>query len=326
LDGAQSGVILPFVREADHRLSRSLRAMLFKRYPVLIRGAGEHASAIAWQLHAAGFPAALTELPEPLAIRRQVSFSMATRQGEWTVEGVTARLCHEPLRLDSQGAPGDAPAPAIDAKVVRKVKKAWREGELALVIDGGLALTEHIDFFAIVDARMQKTASEAVKGQTPFTLAIGPGITAGEHVDVVIETERGHNLGRILRKGRASHDTKVPGEIAGETVNRVYHAPCTGRFWAHVGIGDLVGKGDLLGVFEGNECDTPCTLTTRIAGRVRGLLADGASVPAGTKVADIDPRGEIIDPATISEKSRCIAGGVLTALLAAVSEQKNGRS
>jgi len=294
--------------------------MLFKRYPVLIRGAGEHASAIAWHLTEAGFPLVLTELSMPLAIRRQVSFSMATRQGEWTVEGVTARLCHESLRIDPRGGTGDQPAPAVNARVAKRVRKAWQDGEVALVIDPGLALLEHIDFFAIIDARMQKTAVEPIMGKAPFTLGIGPGIMAGEQVDVVIETERGHNLGRIIRQGQAATDTGIPGEIAGETADRVYHAPCTGRFWAHAAIGDLVGKGDLIGVFEGEECTQPCTLTARVAGRVRGLLADGETVQAGAKVADIDPRGEIIDPATISEKSRCIAGGALTALLEAVAE------
>lgn len=290
--------------------------MLFRRSPVLIRGAGEHASAIAWHLFRAGFPVVMTELPEPLAIRREVAFSRALRSGCWTVEGVSARLCGKPLRLDSQGAPGDRPAAAVGPRTVRAIRAAWRAGEIALVIDGGLDLLEHLPVFAIVDARMQKTATQAIRGRAPITVAIGPGITAGEHVDVVIETERGHDLGRIIRAGEAAHDTSVPGEIAGESVNRVYFAPADGRFWAHVEIGQLVQRGDLLGLVEGEE--EPRTVVTRIAGRVRGLLADGAQISAGTKLADVDPRGERIDPATLSDKGRTLAAGVLTAMLEAL--------
>jgi xanthine dehydrogenase accessory factor len=274
--------------------------MLFAKYPVLVRGAGEHASAIAWHLHQAGFPVVLTELPEPL--------------------GVTARLCGEPLRLDDHGRHGDAPPPVVDAAVAARVRAIWGQGEIAIVIDAGLALLAHMPIFAIVDARMQKTATETIRGKAPFTVAIGPGIRAGEHADAVVETLRGHDCGRVLTTGEAIHDTGVPGEIAGETVDRVYHAPCEGRFWSHVRIGDLVRAGDLIGVFEG-ECDQPCTVVARIAGRVRGLLADGERVAMGTKVADIDPRGEAIDPATLSDKGRVIAAGVLTALLAALGRQ-----
>ena len=222
--------------------------MLFDSTPVLIRGAGEHASAIAWHLRRAGFRIAMTELPEPLAVRRAVAFSRATRKGTWTVEGVTARLCEECLHLDSHGEPGDAPTPPVDAAMAERVKQAWGDGEIAVVIDAGLALLEHIDFFAIIDARMQKTAVTPIRGKVPFTLAIGPGVVAGEQVDVVVETERGHDLGRIITEGQAAHDTSVPGEIAGESINRVYFAPTEGRFWAHVEMGRIVRKGDLLGV------------------------------------------------------------------------------
>lgn len=293
--------------------------MQFRRTPVLIRGAGEHASAIAWHLQRAGFPVVMTELPEPLAIRREVAFSRALRSGTWTVEGVTARLCCKPLRLDHQGAPGDLPPPAVTARSLRAVRAAWRAGEIALVIDHGLAMLDLLPVFAIVDARMQKTATESIRGRASFTVAIGPGITAGEHVDVVIETERGHDLGRIIRAGQAAHNTAVPGEIAGETINRVTFAPAAGRFWAHVEIGQLVQRGDLLGVVEAE--DEPHTVVTPIAGRVRGLLADGATIAAGTKLADVDPRGERIDPATLSDKGRTIAAGVLTALLEALDAQ-----
>ncbi len=290
--------------------------MLFDASPVLIRGAGEHASAIAWHLGRAGFPIVMTELPEPLAVRREVAFSRATRKGSWCVEGITARLCGERLHLDKHGEPGDAPTAAVDASTAEAVKTAWKAGEIALVIDGGLDLLEHMEIFAIIDARMQKTAVTPIKGRVPFTLAIGPGVVAGEQVDVVVETERGHDLGRIITEGEAAHDTSVPGEIAGETINRVYFSPTDGRFWAHVEMGQLVRKGDLLGIVEGEG--EPRTVVSRIAGRVRGLIADGETIRAGTKLADVDPRGERIDPSTLSDKGRCITAGVMAALLEAI--------
>lgn len=293
--------------------------MLFDSTPVLIRGAGEHASAIAWHMNRAGFRIAMTELPEPLAVRRAVAFSRATRKGSWSVEGVTARLCEERLHLDTHGKPGDRPVPPVDAAMAERIEQAWEEGLIALVIDEGLDLLEYIDFFAIIDARMQKTAVTPIRGKVPFTLAIGPGVVAGEQVDVVVETERGHDLGRIITEGTAAHDTSVPGEIAGESINRVYFAPAEGRFWAHVEMGQIVRKGDLLGIVEGD--DEPRTVVSRIAGRVRGLIADGETVKAGTKLADVDPRGELIDPTTLSDKGRTLAAGVMTALLEAMNRK-----
>ena len=294
--------------------------MLFERTPVLIRGAGEQASAIAWHLHRMGFPLVLTELPEPLAIRRLVSFAQAVRVSEWTVEGTTARLCGEPPHLDSHGDPGDKYVKCVGKGCGDRVKHIWEAGEIALCIDDGLAMLEHVDFFAIVDARMLKSSDGVIKGKAPFTIGVGPGIRAGEHADVVIESLRGHELGRIITEGEAAENTGVPGEVGGATSERVYHAPSDGRFFAHVQMGDILRKGDLIGFFEGDR-EEPYTITSKIPGRVRGLIWDGEHLAKGTKLADVDPRGESIDPATLSEKNRCIAAGVATALLAALSER-----
>ncbi len=293
--------------------------MKLDKYPILVRGAGEHASGVAWHLHRAGFPLAMTERHEPLAVRRQVAFARAARRGEQEVEGVKASLCGERLHPDKHGEPADAPTPKVDEAIAESVRETWKAGKIAVVIDDGIVLTDYIDFAAIVDARMLKGADGSILGKAPFTIALGPGYTAGEHVDAVVETLRGHDLGRVFYEGSAAPDTGVPGEVGGETHTRVYHSPCEGRFWAHVKIGDMVKKGDLIGVFEG-DCKEPCTIVAEIPGIVRGLLADGEIVPMGTKVADVDPRGEDIDPATLSEKTRALAGGVLTALLAAFSE------
>ena len=294
--------------------------MLFERTPVLIRGAGEQASAVAWHLHRMGFPLVLTELPEPLAIRRLVSFAQAVRVREWTVEGTTARLCGEPPHLDHRGKAGDEYVQCVGKGCGARVRHIWQDGEIAVCIDEGLTLLEHIDFFAIVDARMLKTNDGAIRGKVPFTVGIGPGFVAGEHVDIVVESLRGHELGRIISEGEAAANTGVPGEVGGETSARVYHAPSDGRFFAHVQMGDILRKGDLIGFFEGDRKE-PYTITSQIPGRVRGLIWDGEQIAKGTKLADVDPRGEAIDPTTLSEKNRCIAAGVSTALLAALSER-----
>jgi xanthine dehydrogenase accessory factor len=293
--------------------------MLFERTPVLIRGAGEQASAVAWHLHRMGFPLVMTELPEPLAIRRLVSFAQAVRAGEWSVEGITARLCGEPPHLDHHGDPGDAPVDCNGKDCSQRLKQIWKQGEIALCIDAGLGTLEQMDFFAIVDGRMLKHCDGIIKGKVPYTVGIGPGFVAGEHVDVIVESLRGHELGRIITEGEAAPNTGEPGEIAGETVNRVHHAPSDGRFFAHVQMGDMLRKGDLIGFFEGDR-EEPYTITSKIPGRVRGLIWDGENLAKGTKLADVDPRGEKIDPTTLSEKNRCIAAGVMTALLAALGE------
>jgi len=292
--------------------------MKLDRYPILMRGAGEHASGVAWHLRRAGFPVAMTEKHEPLAVRRRVAFARAARHGECAVEGISARLCGERLHPDEHGAPSDGPTRSVDAGIADEVRALWKKGQIAVVIDEGLSLAEHLDFFAIVDARMLKKAGESIRGKAPFTLALGPGCHAGVEVDAVVETLRGHDLGRVYYEGSAAADTGLPGEVGGETRTRVYHSPCRGRFWSHVKIGDTVSKGDLLGVIEAEKAE-PATIVAAIGGRVRGLLADGELVPAGTKLADVDPRGERIDPGTLSEKTRALAGGVLTALMAALS-------
>ncbi|MCP4547376.1 MAG: EF2563 family selenium-dependent molybdenum hydroxylase system protein [bacterium] len=273
---------------------------MFSDTPILIRGAGEQASAIAWHLNRAGFPLLMTELPSPEAVRRLVAFSEAVNTGAMTVEGVTARLV-------------DASA----ADVPNRIEELWRAGEIAVIVSEDPVLPLNLTSMpptVIIDARMLKRSTGILVGQAPFTLAIGPGIRAGEQVDVVIETQRGHELGRIIRSGEAATDTGIPGNVAGRSVERVHRAPGDGIFTANLTIGELVEAGDLLG--QVRPSDGPALeVRARIAGRVRGLLSDGFTVRNKMKLADIDPRGAAVDPATISDKGRTIAAGALTALL-----------
>ena len=256
-------------------------------HPILIRGAGELASGLAWHLRRSGFPVAMTERPRPLAVRRRVAFSSAVEAGQWTVEGVSARRC-------------------ADAKEMRE---AWSAGEIALIVDKTLAPLENAEFSVLMDARMLKRADGSIRGLAPLTLWLGPGVEAGADADFVLETRRGHDLGRVIRRGQAAPNTGVPGEIGGESARRVLHSPADGVFEARAEIGELAEAGQLLGLVGGTE------LRAVIPGRLRGLLADGTEVKKGTKVADVDPRGEDVDPATISDKCRALAGGALTLIL-----------
>ncbi|MBN2171248.1 MAG: hypothetical protein JW819_08015 [Candidatus Krumholzibacteriota bacterium] len=292
--------------------------MLFERHPVLVRGAGELASAVALHLHRAGFPLVMTDLPQPLAVRRLVAFGEAVRHGAWTVEGVTARICGSAgVDAAAGDAAGDA-APAADpAGRAADIREAWREGRIALCVDAGLELLAALPCFAVLDARMLKRADGVQRGRAPLTLALGPGIRAGEHVDAVVETQRGHDLGRIITDGEAAPNTGEPGVLGGESARRVCRTPAAGIFRARARIGDLVAAQALLAVVEDGG-RVAGEVRARIAGRLRGLLADGTIVPAGIKAADVDPRGEAVDPARVSDKGRAVAAGVLTALLEAL--------
>ena len=162
--------------------------------------------------------------------------------------------------------------------------------------------------FCIVDAILAKKNLGTTIDMAPFVVALGPGFEAGKDVDAVIETKRGHNLGRIIRDGSAIANTGIPGIIGGYGKERVMHSECEGIFKGAVEIGKIVKKGDVIAYID----ETP--VLASLDGRLRGLLHDGLFVPKGFKIADIDPRGEETDHLTISDKARAIAGGVLEAI------------
>lgn len=293
-----------------------------ERRPLLIRGAGELASAVAWLLRRSGFQVAMTELASPLAVRRLAAFSSAVKHGVWEVEGVSARLCGPASGSsfgsdpDVEGREDGAAAAAARAEAVRD---AWTAGDIAVVVDEGLSLCKSFEFPTIVDARMLKRCDVPLRGRAPLTIALGPGWRAGEDVDAVVETQRGHDLGRVIYNGKAAPNTGVPGVQEGRAAERVHKSLIAGRFEAEAEIGDLLAEGDLLGHVVGSDVDgLPERLPqrARFAGRLRGLIAHRSIVEAGTKLGDVDPRGAAIDPATISDKGRTIAAGVLMAVMA----------
>lgn len=168
-----------------------------------------------------------------------------------------------------------------------------------------------------MDAILAKKNLGTTKDMAPLTIGLGPGFCAGADVDAVIETKRGHNLGRIIRQGSAYPNTGIPGIIGGYGAERVIHAPAAGRMKNRSKIGDIVEAGQVLAVIEGEDGSTEVSAT--IDGLLRGLIRDDYPVTKGFKIADIDPRKEeLANCFTISDKARCIAGSVLEVICEAV--------
>jgi xanthine dehydrogenase accessory factor len=247
---------------------------------VVVRGGGEMATAAARLLFLSGFRVVVLEREKPLAVRRLVSFAEAVFAGEITVEGVTARL---------GGAEDDA-------------------GHVVVTIDPEGRTIEGRRPDVIVDGRMTKSAP-ADRSAAPFVIGLGPGFVAGRDADVVIETQRGTDLGRVIREGSAEPDTALPSPVKGFTEKRVLRAPRAGVFEARAAIGDLVVPGTVIGAVEGER------VIAEVAGLLRGVLHDGVAILKGTKVGDVDPRGPGVDPARISDKARAVAAGALEAVL-----------
>ena len=270
-----------------------------KREPIVaIRGGGDLATGVAHRLHHAGYRVLILEVERPMAVRRGAALAQAVLDGEMTVEGVTARRT---TLAELEGAACGA-APAGDHE------GAWMEWIPVLVDAEGEAITA-LDARAVVDARMLKRSTGAPRDRARVTIGLGPGFVAGRDVDLVIETARGHLLGRVIEAGSAEANTGVPGEIGGAGAARVIRSPADGPFEGARAIGDVVEEGDIVGTAAGVPA------RARIGGLLRGLVADGTVVGAGQKLGDVDPRGCAVDPATISDKARAVGGAVLEGLL-----------
>lgn len=255
---------------------------------VIVRGGGDIATAVIHRLWRAGFPVLVLETEQPSAIRRYIAASEAVYEGESVVEGMkTVRIADV------------AEMPAVLAR-----------GEVPLLVDPEGRCIHRLCPVAVVDAILAKKNLGTHRGMAPLTVGLGPGFTAGEDVDFVVETMRGHDLGRVIASGSALPDTGVPGDIAGYGAQRVIHAPCGGILRGRKRIADTVGEGEIIAVIVGETGE--CPVPARIAGLLRGLIRDGYPVKPGMKIADIDPRAEEYNNCfTISDKARCIAGSVL---------------
>jgi xanthine dehydrogenase accessory factor len=266
--------------------------MRIKEITILIKGAGEQASGVAWTLHKAGFRRILLlEVAQPLAVRRRVSFCEAVHDGRQTVEGVTARVVDNDAGMQS----------------------AWAEACLAVRVDPHWHCLKTLKAQVVVDAILAKRNLGTHLDEADLVIGLGPGFTAGEDVHRVIETQRGHHLGRVIEKGAAAANSGVPGSIGGYTSERVLRAPAEGVLASRTGIGEMVSAGQTVMTVAG------VPVRAGIDGVVRGLIRDGSRVTEGLKVGDIDPRGDVGYCTTISEKARAIGGAVLLAIMSSVS-------
>ncbi len=264
---------------------------------VLVIGGGELGSATAHRLARSGLKVVAADIARPKCLRRKVCFATAVLEGQTEVEGIRVRHI----------------ATADDAL------KLIRTGEVPLLTRDYRKVCREIRPDVIVDARMTKTESDISGDLAPLVIGLGPGFEAGGNVDVVVETMRGHDLGRVIDKGSAAAFTGVPGAIGGLTSERVIRSPQPGILDSKAEIGDMVKKGDVVAVVRAGKGGAGAgkrgEVRAPISGLLRGLIAGGSRVRKGQKIGDVDPRGRHIDPATISDKGRAVAGGVLEAIM-----------
>jgi xanthine dehydrogenase accessory factor len=252
-----------------------------------LRGGGDLASGIAWRLYQSGFKVFITEIAKPLAVRRKVAFCEAVYDGRAEVEGVEAVLIPK----------------------AEDVYSIWGQGKIPLLVDPQCEARRVIEPHVIVDAILAKKNLGTTMHDAPLVIALGPGFEAGKDAHFVVETNRGHNLGRLIASGTAEPNTGVPGSVQGITAERVLRAPVEGKWQNILDIGDKVKKGDVVGSVNSVPVEA------QIAGVIRGLLRSGTTVTEGLKLGDIDPRGNKEFCYTISEKSRALGGTVLEGIL-----------
>jgi len=253
-----------------------------------IKGAGEMASGVAWRLYQANIRNLfMMEISQPLAVRREVSFCEALVRERMTVEGVNS------IKADS-----------IDG-----IHRAWEKEGIPIIADPEWTIIGKLKPDVVVDAILAKRNLGSNMNEAPLVIALGPGFMAGRGAHMVIETNRGHNLGRIILEGEAEPNTGVPGDVGGYAGKRVLRAPSAGLFSARREIGDSVKQGEVVGDVGGRE------VKAEIDGVVRGLIMPGIQARKGLKLGDIDPRGDATYCTTISDKARTIGGAVLEAIL-----------
>lgn len=267
-----------------------------KKPVVVVRGGGDLATGTIYALHKAGYPVLVLETKYPAAIRRLAAVSEAIYEGKTQVEDMTA------IRIAG----------------VEEAPNLWESGKVPVLVDPEGEAIRQIKPRVVVDAILAKKNLGTSRNMAPLTIGLGPGFTAGQDVDVVIETMRGHDLGRVFTEGSALPNTGVPGNIGGYTKERVIHAPQAGILHAVRGIGDLVEKGEEIAWLEaagedlGQKREERISIPASISGVLRGILREGYPVTKGFKIADIDPRAEQKkNCTTISDKARCIGGSVL---------------
>lgn len=266
---------------------------------VIVRGGGDIATGTIHRLYRCGYPVLILETGFPSAIRRCVAFSEAVYDGTAEVEGV---IC-------------------VKASGYEEACSIIEQGAVPVMIDENCEVLKQVRPWALVDAILAKKNLGTNRGMSDKTIALGPGFTAGQDVNLVIETQRGHDLGRIITSGSAAPNTGVPGVIGGYGKERVIHSPARGIFFGRAMIGDTVEKGQPIGKIVTGQGEA--VVEASLTGLLRGIIKDGFPVVKGFKIADIDPRtSEYENCFTISDKARCIAGSVVEGLQMLEMRQK----
>lgn len=260
---------------------------MFEDFRVLVKGAGDLGTGVAWRLHRAGFPVIITELAQPLVVRRTVAFASAVYDDSIIVENVTARR----------------------AESFDNAKRLLAERIIPVLVDPATRAREFFKPQILIDAVMAKRNTGTHINDAPLVIALGPGFTPNVDCHAVIETNRGHNLGRVLWNRPAEANTGTPGEIGGKSGERVLRAPSDGALKPRFEIGDKVARGEIIATVNGAPVLAP------FDGILRGLMHDGILVKAGMKIGDVDPRAQREHCFTISDKALAIGGGVLEAVL-----------
>lgn len=267
---------------------------------IIVRGGGDIATGTIYTLCRCGYPVLVLEAEHPSAIRRKAAFSEAVYEGTTKVEDMLCFLINN----------------------IEEASSVMGQGYPAVMVDPDCAILKELRPWALVDAILAKRNMGTHRGMADKTIALGPGFCAGEDVDLVVETMRGHNLGRIIEDGTAMANTGIPGSIAGFGRERVIYAPDDGIFYGCCEIGDNVQQGEKIAEVDSGH--GRIAVEAAITGILRGIIRSGYTVVEGFKVADIDPREEELKNCfRISDKARCIAGAVLEGLL--YLEKKQGR-
>ena len=254
---------------------------------VVIKGAGDIASGIALRLHHAHMQIIMTETAAPTAIRRTVCFSSAVALGTAAVEDASALLAH----------------------TAQEANSIAQSGNIAVLVDPAAHCIKALQPDVVVDAILAKTNTGTAIFDAPVVVGVGPGFCAGQDCHAVVETQRGHTLGRVITAGTALENTGIPGNIGGYTTERVLRAPVAGVFCAQKEIGAQVQAGELIATVDGEP------VYATITGTLRGILKSDMRVVEGMKCGDIDPRCELAHWYTVSDKALAVGGGVLEAIL-----------
>lgn len=254
---------------------------------IIVRGGGDLGTGVAYRLFKSGYKVVILDIEEPLTIRRNVSFSEAIYSEEIVVEGVQAVL----------------------AKDKEQIYQAIDYGFIPVYIDPKGKIISEIKPFAVVDCIVAKKNLGTTKSLAPITIGVGPGFEAGVDVNLVIESKRGHNLGKVIHKGMAEPNTGIPGDTMGFREERIVRAGASGKIENFYKIGDMVEEEDILCEIDGVKT------YAQISGILRGMIKDGIYVKEGLKIGDIDPRGIREYAFTISDKAMAIGGGVLEGIM-----------